>query len=322
MKPTADELLERYADAASQDTSRPSARAREAIRTHASMLAQARAATPTESPVPPSPHAANQSRWAVSLLASLAVVGLSTLLMLQMDRGSPDDREVAMGTPKPAHTAPQRPATPATASVATADAPAPPPRAALPAPTPVRAEAVPPRAGNATEADRSRARESVASPPVQETHPQAQRPGSAQGVLTDSGSAPAMPAAPPAPVLRADSVANMTLNKATAPATGASTRAQLLQAAAPTVQFLDAVRNGQIAIAEALVQQGQSVNSRDDKGDTALMVAVTYRQAGMAVKLLTLGADRQLVNRDGFTALDIARRLDLPDLVQLLQAPQ
>jgi ankyrin repeat protein len=88
------------------------------------------------------------------------------------------------------------------------------------------------------------------------------------------------------------------------------------------VQFLDAVRNGQIAIAEALVQQGQPVNSRDDKGDTALMVAVTYRQAGMAAKLLALGADRHLVNRDGFTALDIARRLDLPYMVQLLQAPQ
>lgn len=343
MKPTADELLQRYADAAAQDTSRPSAQVREAIRAHASMLAQARTATPTEPPVAPSPNAANQSRWAVSLLASLAVVGLSTLLMLQIDRGSPEDREVAMVAPKPAHTAPERPTATTTASVTTADAAAPPPpaaaRAPKPAPAPApareRAEAAPPRAGNAPEPDLARARESVAPPTVLETHTKAQPLGTAQGVLADNAPAPAAPPppyAPPAAAPRADSVANMTQHKATAqphsersitaPAPAAQARAQLHQSTPPATQFIDAVHNGQIAIAEALVRQGQSVNTRDDRGNTALMLAVRSRQTGMAAKLLALGADNRLVNHEGLTALDLARQLELHDMVQLLQTPK
>jgi hypothetical protein len=107
-----------------------------------------------------------------------------------------------------------------------------------------------------------------------------------------------------------------------APAPAAQARAQLHQSTPPATQFIDAVRNGQIAIAEALVRQGQSVNTHDDRGNTALMLAVRSRQTGMAAKLLALGADKRLVNREGLTALDLARQLELHEMVQLLQASQ
>ena len=108
----------------------------------------------------------------------------------------------------------------------------------------------------------------------------------------------------------------------TAPAPAAQAQAPLRQAAAAAIQFMDAVRNGQVTLAEALVRQGQSVNTRDDRGNTALMFAVRSRQTGMAAKLLALGADKRLVNREGLTALDLAHQLELHDMVQILQASQ
>lgn len=52
------------------------------------------------------------------------------------------------------------------------------------------------------------------------------------------------------------------------------------------------------------------------------MLAVTHRQAAVAEKLLALGADTGLVNHDGLRALELARRLDLPEMIQLLQTPR
>ena len=101
MTPTRDELLERYADAAAQDPRRPSDRVRNAARAHAQMLRdQAATAYRLESAKPAKPSA-NQPQWTLSLGASLAVVGLAGLLYVQIDRGTPEVREAALGTAAP-----------------------------------------------------------------------------------------------------------------------------------------------------------------------------------------------------------------------------
>ena len=245
MKPTADELLERYADAAAQETSRPSAQVREAVRAHAAMLAKARASNPNQTPIKEIPPAANQSRWAIPMLASLAVVGLGSLLMLQMDRDTATGKdELAWVGPK--HTE--------NASVTTAPA-------APNAPAPVRAAALTPRPVHVPEPGPTQPREPTAR------FDERRAKELSQATTQAKVAAETVPdTAAPAPM--ADSVANTTLHKARAsaqndaqivpaPARAALARATDLQAPATAMQFMQAVRGGQVATVEALVQQGQ-----------------------------------------------------------------
>ncbi len=97
---TPDELLLRYRQASAQDASRPSARVREAARAHALAVVAARQggpAAPVASAARREP-AANQSRWKMSALASVALVGLTGLLLLQFDRGTPQEQELVRGS--------------------------------------------------------------------------------------------------------------------------------------------------------------------------------------------------------------------------------
>ena len=85
-----DELVRRYHEASEQEGARPGVHVRDAVRAHAQMVAAAAAsATPVAAP------AANQARWKISALATLAVVGLTGLLMLQFERGTPEERDAA-----------------------------------------------------------------------------------------------------------------------------------------------------------------------------------------------------------------------------------
>lgn len=117
-----DELTQRYREASAQEDARPGAEVRDAVRAHAQMLA--RAAAPLPATPPPRRAAANQSRWKVSALATVAVVGLTGLLLLQFQRGTPEEQEIAYG---------QHRAAPA-ASVHAPAAPAAAPQAAPPEP--------------------------------------------------------------------------------------------------------------------------------------------------------------------------------------------
>jgi hypothetical protein len=66
-----------------------------------------------------------------------------------------------------------------------------------------------------------------------------------------------------------------------------------------------------------LLQKGAPVDHADPKyGDTPLMVASANGNAGCMKQLLEAGADRHAVNRDGETALQLARRCQTNDAVQ------
>ena len=126
-----DPLLQRYREACQQDTRRPSPQVREAVLAHARMVM-----TPSNQTPQPRAAAANETRWKLSLLASVAVLGLTTLLVLQFDSSSVpgtvanQERQVASApalksspTPLPIAAAP--------AAVAPAAAPAAAPELAL-----------------------------------------------------------------------------------------------------------------------------------------------------------------------------------------------
>ena len=98
-----DELLARYREACAADPRVPAESVRAAVRAHAQMVAKAeQQAGPALTPhgVQP-PPAANDPRWKMSALASVAVLGLAGLLILQLEHGTPEQKEVALGVPVP-----------------------------------------------------------------------------------------------------------------------------------------------------------------------------------------------------------------------------
>ncbi|SFU94265.1 Ankyrin repeat-containing protein [Polaromonas sp. YR568] len=223
--PPGDELTARYREASAQDTRRPGAHVRDAVRAHAEMViaagkaqtANAAAATPTQTP------AANQSRWKISALASVALVGLTGLLVLQLDRGSDEEKDLAFGQPSasappaaavpapapapaaaPANTAPQTTQSEARAKAAPAESSA---AAALKAPAKPAAEKPAPQPapqpvplpGLAKDAAKSAAKAEAettqafggVAPPVVASPPAA---------APSPAAAPAAPPAPPAAI--------------------------------------------------------------------------------------------------------------------------
>jgi hypothetical protein len=312
-----DELLERYAEAAAQDPRRPSERVRHAARAHAQMLRdQASEAKRAEGSAPTRP-AANHPRWTLSLVASLAVVGLAGLLYVQIDQGEPQDREIALGAPSPsAIPAPTSPTAPPALS-------APPAQNAAPA----LAKAAPPRvystvpteAAPHTAKQTHTAGEQIASADaaVRETTNEARaesavRAATAQmrAPATPAATAPAKLAAAPAAVAAAPAMADISRSR----------QAMVVDTAA--AQLLQAARGGQVETVQKLLAQGVAINTRDDKGNTALILAVTYRQPNVVRILLDRGADPALVNNEGMTALRLASQMEMPEMVQLLQTPR
>ena len=139
-----DELVRRYREASELEHARPGAQVRDAVRAHAQMLAAAAGTNPVAT-APGSrfshgDRAANQSRWRLSALATVALVGLTGLLVLQFERGTPEERETAFGqrraeAPRPAPSpAPETPAARVGSAEPAAETPTgePAPRATVP----------------------------------------------------------------------------------------------------------------------------------------------------------------------------------------------
>ena len=83
--------------------------------------------------------------------------------------------------------------------------------------------------------------------------------------------------------------------------------------------FLKAIRerDGNKVI-ELLRTRPTIVNTRDDKGETALMIAISRRDADFTGYLLSKGADPELAARDGDTALIKAARVGFTDAAEHL----
>ncbi len=84
--------------------------------------------------------------------------------------------------------------------------------------------------------------------------------------------------------------------------------------------MLQAASAGRTTDIERLLQQGAPINGTDEAGRTPLMLAALNGQEAAVRQLLGLGANRDLVDREGLTALAHARRRGLPVIAALLEA--
>lgn len=151
--PDADELLERYHEAVALDAAAPDANLRAAVLAQAEVTAWRHAATAaddedadalatdelparaepaggeaefsSELPLPAgaAAEAANERQWFIPVAASVAVLGLATLLALQFDRSGPAEQAVALGqrSAAPADAVPAAPTSAPAASAAIAE---------------------------------------------------------------------------------------------------------------------------------------------------------------------------------------------------------
>jgi hypothetical protein len=216
-----DPLLERYREANALDPARPADSVRDNV------LARARA-TATSLPGGARPPVANDAFWRWRALGGLAVLGLATLVVLQFDRGTPEEREAVLAPAAPAATAPsaapQQAAPPVTAKPAAPPAPAQPP----PPPPPPRMRAAEPATPTPPQAP-------APAPSVPATAPQAQ-----------DRSAAALPERAPAATSQARSESRAALareidvNAADAQGRTALMRAALQGDAAQVQRLLDA----------------------------------------------------------------------------------
>jgi hypothetical protein len=135
-----DALLARYQAAQTAldapEASGPSAQARANILNYAVKVATdsvaARAISESAgSPLDTQKPSANDSQWKIRALATVAIFGLTSLLLLQWDRGTPEEKEVAFSTARQPVNAPAPAPAPAPA---TEPAPAPAPAAVPPMP--------------------------------------------------------------------------------------------------------------------------------------------------------------------------------------------
>lgn len=353
-----DELVRRYHEASEQEGARPGAHVRDAVRAHAQMLAAATAQQATESsPVPaailtpPSRTAANQLRWKASALATVAVIGLAGLVMLQFERGTPEEKEIAYGQRRADMAAPAAVPPPAPATEQGSEPPA-------PATVPDDARA-PSRPSAPATAPRPAAPEPQPAVPQAKTAPDIREaeaptaPGQAGGVSAFPASPPAVaalhipprPAPAPAPLaeshkrsaaqdasvgrqaLPANEAAAPTAGRAAAESTRAVAPAQSMPSpaanSAPRVPRLhdlhNAARAGDIPKVESLIRQGAVVDARDSAGRTALMLAAMQGQTATVQKLLALGANPALLDREGLSAAQLARRQGHTSLADLMK---
>jgi cytohesin len=76
--------------------------------------------------------------------------------------------------------------------------------------------------------------------------------------------------------------------------------------------------NGEVGLAEMLIDAGADVNIRDDEGNTPLHWSTRNSFAAIAEMLLENGADPIALNGEGQTAMDIAEEIDSVDMIDLL----
>lgn len=327
-----DELTRRYHEANAQDMSRPGAQVRLRVQQHARAALEARQqpAQPAANTPDTCREAANQPRWKMSLLASIALAGLTGLLVLQFDRGTPQDKDMAFGQPAV-------PAAPATSPPPAATAPTPP----APPPAPVAAKKAAPQASPqatrqpqdnrhadaATEAaapspgklgsDRDTRQEREAATTFAAPSPSA-FPASPPPMI--AAPAPAFAPAPARAMAAPPEAATTAPTAAQKSGNAASSRARAAPGLAESITLLQAASAGRTADIERLLQQGAPINGTDDAGRTPLMLAALNGQEAAVRQLLGLGANRDLVDREGLTALAHARRRGLPGIAALLEA--
>jgi truncated hemoglobin YjbI/ankyrin repeat protein len=76
-----------------------------------------------------------------------------------------------------------------------------------------------------------------------------------------------------------------------------------------------AARRGDVSVAQALLDHGATIDSRDAKGQTPLRRAVNCRQVQIVRLLVRYGADPHAADHRGLTPLDVARTVEMKKIL-------
>jgi hypothetical protein len=303
-EPARDELLQRYREASAQDTARPGAHVQDRVRAHAEMMiASNRQATAEKMTAPP---AANQSSWKFSGLAGIAVLGLSGLLFLQFERGSPEEKDAAFGQSRQDAVAikPVEPAEKTKAPTASEVAPNSKRLAETAAPVAPAAEAALPTLRD--------------SPPAKAPNNLPAKDEPLAAAADAMAGAPSV-AAEAAPEARAMSPRALQKSQSAPVAATGSVRADAGSKAISENPLLDAARSGRTRELARMLQQGAPMNSMDAAGRTPLMLAAMQGHADAVRQLLDAGASTTVTDRDGLDAAQLARRQGFEAIARLIE---
>lgn len=87
-------------------------------------------------------------------------------------------------------------------------------------------------------------------------------------------------------------------------------------------EFVNAVRDGNVARIESYLSSGENINAKNALGNTALHYAVASGDSDMVKFLLENGADANIANSKGWTPAAIAEKKNLSDIVNIFQSDQ
>jgi hypothetical protein len=292
------QLLERYRKASDADPVAPT----EAVR--AAILAEARRVAEQAASAPPavfdtSQPAANQSRWKMAAFGTLGAALLAALIVAPRLWKSPPPQLTATNQPAPAANAPAANAPAPNVAVPVS----PPPAASLQAQTESRlaevdSESFAKRAATAA----ARADRLTAS---LERRKAAEESSSPNDYTPDTRIASEHPG-------RISSFAA----RSAAPASTAGARSK---ESAPAASLGAAAASGDSSAVERLLDQGATLDARDDLGRTPLMLATLNGQVETVRLLLGRGANPNIADNEGSTALHQAQTAHLDEITRLLQ---
>lgn len=80
----------------------------------------------------------------------------------------------------------------------------------------------------------------------------------------------------------------------------------------------DAAEKGDSRLIRNLLADGADVDTRDDKGQTPLVVAIRHRQLRAAAELIAAGASLTVETRAGWTPLSVAVKSGNPFMIELV----
>lgn len=349
-----DELIERYREASAKDASRPGPQVRAAVRAHAQMLLDSKIADGDKSVTGSVPAvrrtAANASRWKISALGSVALVGLSAMLLLQFERGTPEEQDIAYGPPQAevsgAAEQSEKPPVESIVPPSAASGATPKGSAILKEHTAERMDApqantVPNRAKARTmtpsvaESRAASASDDAAAPSGFPGAPSASvdaavAPGAAPAPAPSSEMAQPVPAPAPAQHSRTAKAAPPSMERTAPPAADTNAlngnlaappaNAEKSSASALEQALREAALAGRVVQVQNLARQGVALDSRDSAGRTALMLAAMNGHTRVVQTLLALGAATALVDAQGQNAAQQAKRRGHAHIAELIDA--
>ncbi len=92
-----------------------------------------------------------------------------------------------------------------------------------------------------------------------------------------------------------------------------------LQDANGNTPLMAAAYNGHISVVRYLLSHGADVNFQNNNGVTAIMYAVAQKRIDAVQYMMAFEPDLGLKNTAGLTALDIAKKMDYNEVIELLE---